>query len=102
MRMAVFADRPMSSSVPICVYTLNWKPLRTAPATAPSSAVGTPSTIDQGRDRLSYCKHQVHTNKLEGVNSRIKVLKRVAYGFRDLAYFALKVKQTFPGRESRD
>ncbi len=49
---------------------------------------------------MNHCKHQIHTSKLEGVNNKIKVLKRVAYGFRDLEYFALKVKQAFPGRES--
>ena len=48
---------------------------------------------------MNHCKHQIHTSKLEGVNNKIKVLKRVAYGFRDLEYFALKVKQAFPGRE---
>ena len=37
---------------------------------------------------------------LEGVNNKIKVIKRVAYGFHDVDYFALKVKQAFPGRES--
>jgi len=49
---------------------------------------------------MNHCKHQIHTSKLEGVNNKIKLLKRVAYGYRDLEYFALKVKQAFPGRES--
>ncbi len=49
---------------------------------------------------MNHCKHRIHTSKLEGVNNKIKVLKRVAYGYRDLEYFALKVKQAFPGRES--
>ena len=47
---------------------------------------------------ISHCKHQIHTSKLEGVNNKIKVVKRVAYGFHDLEYFALKVKQALPGR----
>ena len=38
------------------------------------------------------------TSKLEGVNNKIKVVKRIAYGFHDLEYFALKVKQALPGR----
>jgi transposase len=46
---------------------------------------------------ISHCKHQLHTSKLEGVNNKIKVVKRIAYGFHDLEYFALKVKQALPG-----
>jgi transposase len=49
---------------------------------------------------ISHCQHRMHTSLLEGVNNKIKVIKRVAYGFHDLDYFALKVKQAFPGRES--
>lgn len=49
---------------------------------------------------LNHCKHPIHTSKLEGVNNKIKVIKRIAYGFHDLEYFALKVKQAFPGRIS--
>jgi len=48
---------------------------------------------------LSHCKHLIHTSRLEGVNNKIKVIKRVAFGFHDLDYFALKVKQAFPGRK---
>ena len=47
---------------------------------------------------ISHCKHQIHTSKLEGVNNKIKVVKRIAYGFHDLEYFALKVKQALLGR----
>ena len=34
----------------------------------------------------------------EGVNNRIKVIKRMAYGFRDSEYFFLKIKAAFPGK----
>lgn len=47
---------------------------------------------------LSHCRHPIHTSRIEGVNNKIKVIKRVAYGFHDPEYFALKVKQAFPGR----
>jgi len=47
---------------------------------------------------INHCKHRMHTSMLEGVNNRIKVIKRVAYGFHDLEYFGLKVKQALPGR----
>jgi transposase len=44
---------------------------------------------------LNHCRYPIHTSKLEGVNNKIKVIKRVAYGFHDLRYFELKVKQAF-------
>jgi transposase len=47
---------------------------------------------------LNHCKHPLHTSRLEGVNNRIKVIKRIAFGFHDPEYFTLKVKQAFPGR----
>ncbi len=46
---------------------------------------------------LSHCRWPLHTSLLEGINNRIKVLKRMAYGFRDDAYFFLKIRQAFPG-----
>jgi transposase len=46
---------------------------------------------------LSRCRYPLHTSFLEGVNNKIKVLKRMAYGFRDEAYFFLKIRAAFPG-----
>ncbi len=40
----------------------------------------------------------MHTSLLEGVNNRIKVIKRMTYGFRDVDYFFLKIKAAFPGK----
>lgn len=34
---------------------------------------------------------------LEGMNNKIKVIKRMAYGYRDNDYFFLKIKAAFPG-----
>jgi transposase len=51
---------------------------------------------------VNHAKHALHTGRLEGVNNKIKVIKRIAYGFHDLHYFALKVKQAFPGRRKSD
>jgi hypothetical protein len=34
----------------------------------------------------------------EGINNKIKVIKRIAYGFRDDAYFFLKIRAAFPGK----
>jgi transposase len=44
---------------------------------------------------LNHCDYPIHTSKLEGVNNKIKVIKRKAYGFHDIRYFSLKVIQAF-------
>lgn len=41
---------------------------------------------------------RLNTSVLEGINNRIKVIKRMAYGFRDDAYFFLKIRAAFPGK----
>jgi len=40
---------------------------------------------------LTYFQHRISTGPLEGLNNKIKVLKRQAYGFRDQAYFKLRL-----------
>lgn len=42
--------------------------------------------------------YRLNTSVLEGMNNRIKVIKRMAYGYRDTAYFFLKIKVAFPGK----
>ena len=46
---------------------------------------------------LAHCHWPLHTSLLEGINNKIKVIKRSAYGFRDDHYFFLKIRQAFPG-----
>jgi transposase len=46
---------------------------------------------------LAHCHWPLHTSLLEGINNRIKVIKRMAYGFRDDVYFFLKIRAAFPG-----
>lgn len=46
---------------------------------------------------LAHCRYPLGTNLIEGMNNRIKVIKRMAYGFRDQAYFFLKIRAAFPG-----
>ena len=43
------------------------------------------------------CVVKFGTNILEGANNTAKVIKRVAYGFRDFEYFALKLLGAFLG-----
>jgi transposase len=44
---------------------------------------------------INHCDYPIHTGKLEGVNNKIKVIKRKAYGYHDLRYFTLKIYQAF-------
>jgi transposase len=46
---------------------------------------------------LAHCRYPLHTSMLEGVMNKIKVIKRMAYGFRDDEYFFLKIRAAFPG-----
>ena len=49
---------------------------------------------------LAHCHWRLHTSLLEGINNTIKVIKRMAYGYRDDEYFFLKIRQAFPGIRS--
>ena len=40
---------------------------------------------------LNYYDYPITTGPLEGINNKIKVLKRAAYGFRDMDYFKLRI-----------
>jgi transposase len=46
---------------------------------------------------LAHCRWWLSTSLLEGINNKIKVIKRMAYGFRDDEYFFLKIRAAFPG-----
>ena len=47
---------------------------------------------------VASARYHLHTSVLEGMNNRIKVIKRMAYGYRDSEYFFLKIKAAFPGK----
>lgn len=49
------------------------------------------------RGILSRVRWQMHTGILEGINNKIKLIKRMAFGYRDADYFFLKIKAAFPG-----
>ena len=40
---------------------------------------------------LNYYDHRISTGPLEGTNTKIRVLQRQAYGFRDTEFFKLKI-----------
>ncbi len=45
---------------------------------------------------LAHTRWPLGTNLVEGINNRIKVLKRMSYGFRDDHYFFLKIRAVLP------
>lgn len=49
------------------------------------------------RGVIAHCRWPLGTSFLEGINNKIKVLKRMAYGFRDDDYFFLKIRVAFHG-----
>lgn len=42
---------------------------------------------------INHCRYPISTGRLEGINNKIKVMKRRAYGYHDLDYFKLKIMQ---------
>ncbi|PPU91899.1 ISL3 family transposase [Xanthomonas populi] len=46
---------------------------------------------------LAHCRWPLGTNLVEGINNKIKVIKRIAYGYRDDDYFLIKIRAAFPG-----
>ena len=42
--------------------------------------------LRHGKDLLNYFKHRITNGKTEGINNKIKTMKRQAYGFRDMEY----------------
>lgn len=56
------------------------------------------NTLDRYRyGIINHCDYRIDTGKLEGMNNKIKVVKRIAYGFHDDDYFILKIKQACSG-----
>lgn len=47
--------------------------------------------LRHGKDMLNFFKHRITNGKTEGVNNKIKTMKRQAYGFRDIIYFKLRL-----------
>ena len=43
---------------------------------------------------LNHCRYPISNARLEGINNKIKVIKRMGYGYRDLEYFKFKIIQS--------
>jgi len=46
---------------------------------------------------LGHMRWPMDTGQLEDINNRIKVMTRMACGYRDSDFFFLKIKAAFPG-----
>ncbi len=46
---------------------------------------------------LNHADYPIHTSKLEGINNKIKVIIRKAFGYHDYEYLVLKIKQACSG-----
>lgn len=44
---------------------------------------------------INHYRFPIHTSPMEGINNKIKVIKRKAYGFHDVEYFSLVIKSAF-------
>ncbi|MBN3065020.1 transposase, partial [Pectobacterium aquaticum] len=47
---------------------------------------------------IASATHHLNTRVLEEVNNKIKVIKRMAYGYWDNDCFFLKIKAAFPAK----
>lgn len=72
------------------LYLENW--LKKAWASAVVPVIKFANTIAVHRTGiLNYFDHPFTTGMVEGINNKIKPLKRQAYGFRDMEYFSLRL-----------
>ena len=61
------------------------------------------NTLEQAEDGiLAYYTCRISTGKVEGINNKIKVMKRNAYGFRDDRYFTLRLYALHDRRITRN
>lgn len=72
-------------------------------ATGNVHLIKTASTVMAYRSGiLSWYDHRISNAKVEGINNKIKVLKRMAYGFRDDDYFKLRLFALHDARITRN
>lgn len=71
-------------------FLVNW--LTSARMTKiPALIKAAKTIIRHTKGLLNYFKHRITNGKAEGINNKIKVMKRRSYGCRDLDYFILKL-----------
>jgi transposase len=66
---------------------------------APFERLG--KTLEKYKEQiLNYFTHRITNGVVEGINNKIKTLKRQAYGFRDMEYFKLRLLHLHRARYS--
>jgi len=84
--------RDQGAAVRARSFLLNWCFDALTSGISQLNAVG--STIlasMQGGWLLGYYPHKITNGPLEGLNNKIKTMKRQVYGFRDMEYFKLRL-----------
>jgi transposase len=62
------------------------------PGACAATSTSAPSTFKQHQEGvLNYYDHLISAGPLEGTNTKIQLMKRQAYGFRDREFFMLKI-----------
>ncbi len=46
---------------------------------------------------LAHCRWPLGTNLIEGIDNRVKAIKRLSHGFRDDQHFCLTIRTASPG-----
>jgi transposase len=66
--------------------------LETAKSIANTHVTRFAQTVEKAVERIvAWYDHPISTGPLEGLNNKIKVLKRAAYGYRDMEFFGLRL-----------
>jgi len=88
-----------SSRIQAEMYLENW--LKKAWASGVAQVIKFATTLASHRTGiLNYFDHPFTTGMVEGINNKIKLLKRQAYGFRDMEYFKLRIYALHESRYS--
>ena len=40
---------------------------------------------------LAWCDHPISSGPMEGINNKVKTMKRPSYGYRDMEFFKLRI-----------
>ena len=81
------------------IYLKNW--LKKAWASGVVEVIKFAATIALHRyGIINYFNYRFTTGMVEGINNKIKLLKRQAYGFRDMEYFKLRIYNLHESRYS--
>jgi transposase len=74
--------------------------IKTCRATGEELLISLADTIERHKDGiLDWYKYKINSGRIEGINNKIKLLKRRAYGFRDHEFFKLLILAIMRNRD---